>query len=266
MNKQTISLIVFFFIVVAIFVLRPLGQGLANTLLEQAFYIIASVIAAMSAFLAFRTYGRGPRFVSLLALSLGLFSWVIADVLFTYLEYILNDLPYPSIADYFFLAGYILMLTGIIREVLLSDVSWKKMNKKVYLVCGTFSVLMITAFTYLTIFTAYNPEASFAENFVTIGYTVGDLLLSIAGFFLLIMTWEYRGGKASKVWIGIFLGYSGTLVGDLLYSIFPEQLFSHTGPIFIFSQFCYIGGYLFLAYGFLQLRSILLAFQKKPLH
>jgi|GEM_PF-3782825 len=261
MNKIVISLFVFFLWIVAVFAFRPLGAN--NTLFEQSLYCVASLIASVSGFLVLRAYGKGPRFRSLLFLSLGVLAWFFADVQFNYYEFVLNNLSYPSSADYFYLAGYILMFLGLTLEIKLSDISWKKMNKQVYLVSGLFTALMLGAFSYLTLFSSYDPKALFWENVVTIGYTVGDLFLCVAGFFILVVAWEYRGGKASGVWMSLFLGFLSTMVGDLLYAIFPDALTSHVGWIYIVSQYFYIFGYILFTYAFLSLQTVFLTLQKR---
>jgi len=261
MNKIAIFLFLFFIGTVGIFTFRPLGA--TNDLLEQSMYCLAAFIATTSAFLALRTYGKGPRFRSLLCLTLGLLCWFIADVTFIYFDFIVRNLPYPSIADCFYLIAYLLLAIGLIFEVFLSDVSWKKMDKKVYLISGLFTAIMLTTFSFLTVSSSYSPTVSFWENVVTIGYTVGDLILSLAGFFILVIAWEYRGGKVSKVWISIFLGFLITMIADLIYAKFTDEFAKHIGLIYSLSQYCYILGYLFIANGFLLLRSVLQSFQKR---
>ncbi len=150
MKKVIIGLVIFFLGIVGVFAFRPLGAN--NTLFEQSLYCVASLIASLSAFLALRTYGKGPRFRSLLFLSLGVLAWFFADVQFNYYKYVINNLSYPSSADYFYLAGYILMFLGLTLEIKLSDISWKKMNKHVYLGSGLFTALMLGIFSYLTVF------------------------------------------------------------------------------------------------------------------
>lgn len=262
MNKILLLLTLYFIGVVAIFTFRPLGDN--NALLEQSLYLFSPLIASTGAFLSLRAYGRGPRFRSLLCLTLGLISWLIADTTFNYLEFVAHNLQYPSPADYIYLLAYILLFTGLMLEVDLSDLSWKKINKKVYFIAGVFSSTLLALFSYISVFSSYSPEATLGENVVTIGYTVGDILLVIAGFFILLVVWEYRGGKASKVWINLFLGFLVTLIADLIYANFTDEFETHIGLIYSVSQYCYILGYMFITYGFFKLRNILRTFQHAP--
>lgn len=262
MRKIATLLLLYFVGTVLVFTFRPLGDN--NALLEQGIYCFISLVAASSAFLALRVYGHGPRFRSLLCLALGLLSWFVADVSFIYQDFVLHNLPYPSIADYFYLLAYVLLFSGLMLEVFVSDVSWKKLNKIVYLGAGAFAVIMLSSFSYLTLFSSYSPEATLGENIVTIGYSLGDLLLVIAGFFILLVAWEYRGGKAAKVWMSLFLGFFATLIADLIYAAYTDEFEKHIGLIYSLSQYCYILGYLFITHAFLTLKTTLLSFQKRP--
>lgn len=263
MKKVILSLAIFFLLTVAVFIVRPFGNN--NTLLEQTFYLIAACYAASNACLALKTYGQGPRFPSLLSLALGISGLFIADAIFFYYDFILHNLPYPSIADYIYLFAFIFLFLGTILEAHQSNIAWSKINKKVYLVSGAFTLFMLALFSYLTVFHSYNPQVSLAENIVTIGYTVGDLLFIIGTFFLIIMAWEYRGGKVMYVWITLFVGLLIATSADLMYAMFTDQFETHIGFIYSLSQWLYILGYLFIGTAFLYLKTILQGFQKKAL-
>lgn len=255
MKNVALLLSLFFIGTVSIFTFRPLGA--TNALLEQSVYIFAALIATASAFYAFKTYGKGPRSGSLLVILLGFLCWLIADTTFIYFDFIAGTLSYPSPADYFYLLGYILLFSGLMREVILSDISWKTLNKGIYAIAAIFSATLLTLFGFITVFASYSPDVTLAENIVTIGYTVGDILLVIAGFFIILIVWQYKGGKASIVWTSLFLGFLATLIADLIYANFTDEFDKHIGLIYSVSQYFYILGYLCITFGFIYLRSIL---------
>ncbi len=63
--------------------------------------------------------------------------------------------------------------------------------------------------------------------------------------------------------MSLFLGFLSTMVGDLLYAIYPDALTSHVGWIYIVSQYFYVFGYILFTYAFLSLKTLLRAFQTR---
>ena len=263
MKKLIYCLIFYFIALVAVFYFKPLGE--ANPHLVQSMYNIASFATSLSAFLALRAYGKGPRFRSILFLLLGFVSWFIADVSFGYFDLIENNITYPSFADYFYLVGYVFLFIGLMFEIVISNISWRKMSKQVYLISGIFTTCLFAAFSYYTLFSAYDPTRPAGENLVTLGYSVGDLFLVTAGFFIIVAAWEYRGGKASKVWISFLLGFLITMSSSLTYATHIEALDQPESFYYAQIQIGYITGYLFFTYALLYLRSIFHSFQKRTL-
>lgn len=261
MKKSTLLLALYFVITLPVFFLEPFGDS--NSYYTQGLSLLSTAFVVVTGWLLLKTYGRGLRFPSLLLFALSFSALLIANLIFNYSDFVLHTYTYPSPADIFYLAYTLCIFLALMFEFRAADITWKNISKKVYIISGLFALGMIALFCWLTLFSAYSPDATLAENVVTIGYPVGDLLLVLGSFVLVLMIADYQGGKAAKVWLFIFLGLLATLAGDMLYAIFTDQYSTHAGPLYAITQLSYISAYLFVTFAFVNLRSTLLAFRAK---
>jgi hypothetical protein len=166
---------------------------------------------------------RNERALTLLCLTVGMGYWFLGEVIFNYYQYTLNIDPFPSIADVFYLFAYPYLLIGLLNEIKISNVNWRRIHKSMFFLLGMTAVFLIAIVSYFGIYQAYNPLETFLTNAIAMGYGVGDVLLILASMLVLILAWEFRGGKLSRVWVILFFSFVSILVADILFAIYVEQ-------------------------------------------
>lgn len=229
-----------------------LGGG-ANVLVRNAVYLLPPLIATLAGIFALSNFGwNGHRAKTLLALTLGLLSWCIGEALFFANEFIFHIEPYPSAADIFYLLGYPLFLYGLIHEINVTKINWKSIHPQTTFLLGMVSTVLVGIVVYFGVYLAYDAAETLLHNAISIAYGLGDLVLVVANLEVLILAWEFRGGKLSRMWQAFFFGFLATLVADILFAMFTmEYTQEHWFYKSLLDSFWMVA-YLLFAYGLLE--------------
>lgn len=201
-----------------------LRMGYELVTLREGLYLFTSFFATIGSLFAFSRFGlKNARAISLLCLTAGMGYWFLGEVIFNYYQYFLNIDPFPSVADVFYIFGYLYIFIALLNEIIISRVNWRLINKTTLFLVSIVAILFAIIISYFGIYKAYDPSEVFLTNAIAIGYGVGDLFLILASMMLLILALEFRGGKLSRVWFILFLGFISTLVADILFAVYLEQ-------------------------------------------
>jgi hypothetical protein len=204
-----------------------------------------------------------PRSRTFLFLTAGIGYWFLGEVIFDYYQYIVKIDPFPSIADAFYLFAYPLLLLGLINEVITSQVQWRKLHRGLLFLFVSLSLVLGVLVFYFGVFQAYNPTVSLLSNAIVMSYGLGDLLLLTATLFVLLLAWEFRGGKLSRVWLFFFLSFLLNLIADILYAVYEVEYESLVWFYKSAIDTFFMGSYLLFAYAMFDFGlSILDAFTK----
>ena len=198
--------------------------GFDNIPLREAIYLSTSGIATLGGFYAIRKFGLSTaRSLTLLLLTFGIGYWFIGEVLFDYYQYIINTNPFPSAADIFYVLGYGFMFVGLVNEIRIVKINWHRIEKPTLFLYGLVMLLFAALIAYFGLYQAYDPTKTLFVNSIAISYGLGDLLLIMANIFVLILVWEFRGGRFSRVWMCLFLSFIMMLVADILFAMYTDQ-------------------------------------------
>jgi hypothetical protein len=151
--------------------------------------------------------------------AIGWILWMVAEVCWTVASIISQEVPYPSIADIFWLAGYIPMFFALwlrIRSLPSSD-HWLKR----IVIGGVGAIILGATIIFVVIPTAveYDPN-QIVISLLNIIYPVFDLIL------LVMSTWiffAYQKGEFGKIWFWLSLGFSLHSISDLIFSYASNQ-------------------------------------------
>jgi hypothetical protein len=149
--------------------------------------------------------------------------WFIGEVIWNYYELILHIKPFPSFADVFYLLAYPLIFFGLLNEVSIGAIHWKKINRAIFFLFTIASLCLAVLVFYFGVYVAYDVKESLLANIIAMGYGVGDLVLIVTNMFVLILVWEFRGGSLSRTWIVIFVSLLCMLLADILFALYPDQ-------------------------------------------
>lgn len=175
-----------------------------------------SAMVAIFALLVGRRIADLPNRRLWLGLSAGFLCWGVAEVLWAVLALIRQKPPYPSIADFFWFAGYLIMYVVIgARWKALPKVAGRSSRWKIWLWIFSFlSVFWSLYFVLLPAVRAATPEA-FLESAVSITYILASLVLLVLSLRLLSAV---QAGVYGRVWLWISLGFVLFAVANLLYA------------------------------------------------
>jgi hypothetical protein len=199
--------------------------------------------AVVSAVFAFKKYSKTFEswfFIIWLCFTLGMLLWFLREITWAIYVLILNvKTPYPSIADAFWLSGYVPLLTAIYFYVRHFR---HPLFKKMYILC----VAIDTAVSILLFAILVPPIIAAYKNPLTlilsIAYPALDLILfSEAILGLLTFTVTMLKGWITKAWLLINAGIVMKVIGDLLFGYTNSQNIYFNGhPLELFFYWGYI--------------------------
>ncbi len=187
-------------------------------------YLGAPVLASLTGLWLVRVHGWGGKQSHvLLLLTLGIICWTIGEALWVYYEYVAKTDPFPSPADYFYLAAYPLMLGGLMSDYSSSRVYTHKFDPVIGFLLGLVASLAALIIIYFGIILPFDPAIPFLENVIAIGYSVGDMAVILSGLMVLILAWKFKGGNYMQFYLYIFLALILTLVADLGFAMYTDE-------------------------------------------
>lgn len=154
----------------------------------------------------------------------GLFLWFMGEAVWAGYTLILGvELPYPSAADVFWLAGYILFFIALCLYVKLFGGALTRKTLALSL-AATFFLTSFVAFALLT------PVLEAGDDVVTtslnIAYPLLDLALFSVAHLGLIIFWK---GKLGKAWLLINAAIAVDVFADILFSYANVQGVYYSG-------------------------------------
>lgn len=259
MSKKFLSLVltIFFIAVLATYI-----SGDYESMASQIWNLVPPLLATICGVFAVKVYSvDNPHAKAIAFMSLGIFFWFIGDFIWFIFEYFLNKNPFPSIADYFYLLAYPLLLVGLLIELKSNKLTW---SVKKIAICALLAVLLGSMVLYLGVVRAYDPTDLLINNIIAIAYGIGDLILILFAVAILMVAVGYRYGKLFVPWLCILVGFFLILNADVLFAMYREEYENYMGLVRNL-DIGWISGYLFIAYGFYAIGDAVESGQKKLL-
>ncbi len=224
------------------------------SVITNTIFLIHPIIAVIGGLSACLSFGfKSPHGKSFALITLGLFFLFFGEAIWAFQEIILRIDTFPSIADFFYLLAYPLLLFGIFREIsYYQSVINPGKSILITIVSGFFSV----AVSLFTIFPILTEEFSVFEKAIHVSYGVADILLIIGIAYILMTIMTIRGGRLFKAWLYILLASMLMFVGDMLFAYFSEP-YEKAVPQFKQIDLFWIASYLLYAFGLFQMRFII---------
>jgi hypothetical protein len=186
---------------------------------------------------------REERFSMIwLLFTIGLFSWFVGESVWMGYTLIWNvEVPYPSVADAFWIVGYIPFFFALYFYVKIFGTA---LSKKMLATALAFTIFLASAISFTLITPVIGSEEDTLTLAVDFAYPLLDVaLLSISFLGLLI----FMNGKVGKSWLLINLGIFMNVCGDILFSYTTLQETYYSGH---FLEVFYHFGYLFFLLAF----------------
>ncbi len=238
---------------IALFVYWFRLGGVQYQLIRDILYVSTPLVATIAGVFALTKFGtKGARAKSLLFLTCGMGCFFVGELLWNYYELVLHVKPFPSIADIFYLAAYPLLFVGLLNEIKTTRIDLSAFAPSVKFLTSLIIVLLFIIVLYFGVYQAYDAREVFLANVIAMGYGIGDLLLIIVNMFLLVMAWEFRGGKFSRIWTVLFVGFLFTLLADILFATYTDQYETQVYFYKAFLDSLWMAGYLLFAYSLFE--------------
>jgi len=195
-------------------------------------------IAVISAGLGLRRYGHKMEKFSLvwMCFTLGMFFWFLGELGWAVYTFLLNvEIPYPSIADVFWLVGYVPFLIALYYYAkTFESVLPKRPLHTVWVITVVLSVTV----TVLLMFPIMGAEEDTLTLVISLAYPFLDLALFLTALLSLII---FRAGTLGKSWSLMNAGLMANVGGDILFSYATAQGIYYDGhPIDLLLAYAYI--------------------------
>ena len=144
-------------------------------------------------------------------IAFGLASWLAGDIVWTFKLSRLEEIPYPSVADALYVAGYPLLYAGI---ALLARARLRSTDRTVWLdgLIGASAVASV-ALAFLQPALAGTTEGDFTTVLVNLAYPLGDVML----LSLVVGAMALGGWRADAAWGLLAFGLLVTAIADAVY-------------------------------------------------
>lgn len=254
MRSKNVLLLLMVFGVIAVMYSTRFG-GSYNGIITNSLALLPPYIAALYGIRASRTYIQtSPHGRSIVLISVALLFWALGKTAFFFFRFVFKIYPYPSIADISFLAGYPLLLAGLITEIRTSRSSFKNTSPYIKFLTSLIMALLVLAVLYFGVIKAYAPGDPVLNNLVAMGYGFGDLVLIAPMLYVLKMAVDYRGGRLFMSWALILIALLLKLYGDVFFAIYRTPYTAVEWP-FNMIDLVWVMSYLLFAYSFYSTAS-----------
>jgi signal transduction histidine kinase len=148
---------------------------------------------------------------SFLFLSISFISWFTAELTWNLFKHVLGIDPYPSIADFFYIAAPIFMFISLI---LFLQPLQNKIKKTQVIFASLISILILIPILIIT-FEA-NSKVELIEIAIAMIYPIVDAILLVPAIIAILVSIQ---AKKNSFWIMILIGIIIFIVGDDLFLI-----------------------------------------------
>jgi hypothetical protein len=206
-------------------------------------FILVSGVCSLLAFLVVRKWGFRGKFGTVhLGLFLGVFLWFLAETVWGAYEIVFHvDVPYPSVADLFYLGGYVPIFLGIVQFLWFFRETFTRRRLATMLLS---SLVILVGSGVVLIYPLMNESADVLTKLFDVAYPFLDSFLVIFAV-MVAMTFEKR--RFGRAWLWIALGMVLAGFGDISFSYGTLMGWYYSGhPI----ELLYVWSYLSLGLGF----------------
>jgi hypothetical protein len=198
------------------------------------FYLGAPTICVICLFITFRFYGfKSFEGKVWLFFTIGIFLWLVGEWIFFYYDVFTGEAPFPSIADYVYVAGYVPLILAFLQKARYAKIELEFKRTSIII------IILLSIFLFTTIFIAMpilqDPDVPTVDKVAGLLYPYLDLILLTLALFIAV----YWGFSVAKGWFFISAGMILITTADITYAyLFSKNIY--TGPVDLLFTFCYL--------------------------
>lgn len=174
---------------------------------------ILALLCSLTALHLARRYGLKSTLGMLLFMFFaGLFLWFIGELAWTlYVLWLGIEIPFPSIADLFYLAGYIPLFIGLFMYL---NIFKTVVSRRAVLYSFTAGLIIVIVTGVYVIPEAFFSSGDMLTASLSTAYPLLDTILIVVALMTLSV---FIGGKLQTSWLMISIGFILTGMADLTY-------------------------------------------------
>lgn len=261
MNKQKllILLIILLFFTDLSVMVFGIGGSFVDPL-KNVLLAVGQIVAIAGGIYAVQKFGRKNKTGKTITLfTLGLIFWMIGGIIFALTDFLHGMAEFPSMADVSIFVGYALLLVALLHEIKSRSIKLTKVHWFLLAIIGTLTTILVL---YFNVFLVFDPTTPLLVLLATIIYSFADILLATTVILVLILAYDYSGGKLFYPWFYLFIAVTCMLIGDALFSIFIDNYLNKTGAYLVIDAIWRLA-YVFFAIGLFNLGFIITNIQKQ---
>lgn len=219
-----------------------------NSLILNGGTTLSALIAAVIFTLIPSYFDRDepPRMIWL-SFAVSMWLWTVAEAIWGYLYMKNNEVPVFSLADLFWLVGYIALTVALTRQFQLISFSQKDTTRTAL---GVWLGLLVVIAAMLLATHSETP----LEDFVSYFYLLADGVIGLLAFYLV---YAFRGGSLAIPWLAV----SSFVISDFIYIRLTDSgVYDYVMSgisIALLADTLYVIAYLLVAWGGLELYLLL---------
>lgn len=193
----------------------------AFNLYSDIFSILIYIPAIWLTFLTSREYGINTIAGKVwLFMGIGFIFWNLGDFIWMIYD-LVEQSPFPSIADVAYILGYPILYIAIQIQVREVKIPLKSSEK---VIIGIVVIVILIIFTIFNIFPVVEMYQTGEQTLVG---TVVGLLYPFLDIYLtplaIILYLKFRGGQFARTWLYYTIGILIIIAADLIFAIFPDS-------------------------------------------
>ncbi len=224
-----IALVVY---IMFLYIVQPIDPNIATHIEAVQLIILAGIAAVLFALVSrhFKWLSTKPGQTALI-IAIGIVIFTIAESIYYGYELLvisgtLSEVPDPSIADIFYISGYIPFMTALWLNIRTIKMQF---TRSIFLLWIALSIGATIAIGLFVAFPLIGAEITLAEIVYAI-YPLEDLVLII---LILVIILKFKSGEISRPWMVLIAGIIVEAIGDLYY-YYVEEL-----AVYNFYDFCF---------------------------
>lgn len=183
-----------------------LGKDVANVVSNWIFIPVPGAVVILSILFAIRNGVKGSHGKAWLLFSLSAISWFIGEQVWLVYELVYSEDPFPSLADFFYLIGYVFFF--VFSLYYLQPVK-NAITKKIVGTAIAISIALLIPTVYYSL--DYNTDYNSFELALAASYPILDAVTLVPSVIGIVL---FLGGKVNFMWTLMMLGMLIFVIAD----------------------------------------------------
>lgn len=231
------------------------GMNLEATLFQTILIVIAAFLGAIFLLYLGILYKISTSIGKVwFLLGVGMATWAIGEIFYTYFQLFTSIPPFPSVADIFYISAYLPLIAGLIIQMFILQIKLPILDKVIITIAYAAISIFIVVFVIILPVQSVYPMSGTETFDYALGalYPILDLVLLLC---ILVVFAKLRHGKINLAWILLLIGFFCVTVADIVFNWIGA--FHITIVLFESYDLLFLIGYILILVGVLSVISLM---------